>query len=284
MVFLIVSRLQAIRFYQEPEFEDIEDIGNDSTIGVLESHFPNIFSWQRPNVLPTVGLQVGHWKNNELPDELERLRKRGGGTRGGGKAEWEVSLKIAREAAIILQDQGIVVDILPATVPPSYWADVFIAIHADGSGDPQVSGFKVATTWRDYSGQGRNFVSLLEQEYQKATGLRIDQNVTHNMRGYYAFNWRHYEHAVHPMTTAVILETGFLTNPRDRSLLINNFQKPVQGIVQAVLKFFQENSKIPYYTNEQNKDGSYNEQSREQNFDEPSEESSYNLNLNLNLN
>ena len=83
-------------------------------------------------------------------------------------------------------------------------------------------------------------VELLETEYQQATDLSLDRNVTHNMRGYYAFNWRRYEHAVHPMTTAVILEAGFLTSPHDRAILIGDSRRAAEGIAKAVTQFLNE--------------------------------------------
>ena len=60
------------------------------------------------------------------------------------------------------------------------------------------------------------------------------------MRGYYAFNWRRYDYAVHPMTVAVILETGFFTIPNDRAILIDNSDKAVEGIVNAITQFLKE--------------------------------------------
>jgi len=253
---------------EEAEFENIdlnfssEDIAN---------RFPNLSDWQRPDSPPRVGLQVGHWKTKELPDELERIRERGGGSNGGGKAEWEVNLAIVEKTASLLRNRGIIVDILPATVPEAYWADAFVAVHADGNTNPSASGFKVASGYACSFGSrlGRRFqhegqesfssqwasrmhgvcpegneanklVELLEVEYQKATGLDVDRNVSHNMRGYYAFNWQRYEHAVHPMTAAVILETGFLTSPHDRDILINNPGKAAAGIANATLEFLKE--------------------------------------------
>ena len=195
--------------------------------------------WKRPEGPLRVGLQVGHWKNEELPDELERLRKRGGGSQGGGKKEWEVNLEIAKKVAKLLEDKGIVVDILPATVPEQYWADVVVAIHADGSEDPSTNGFKVAGPWRDITGKSSELANLIEQRYQQVTKMRIDPNVTRNMRGYYAFNWRRYRHSVHPMSTAVIIETGFLTNPSDRNILINKTSLVAEGISDALFDFFE---------------------------------------------
>jgi len=251
---------------------------NSEEVGFEEiaSRFPDLSDWQRPDGPPRVGLQAGRWKNKELPDEFERLRERGGGSSGGGKAEWEVNLKIAEKTASLLRDQGIIVDILPATIPVAYWADVFVAIHADGSENPSASGFKAASGYGCFSvnrpatssvshlgWEGRHgsalgqwapylrsncsqdteaprLVELLETEYKKATDLDVDSNVSHNMRGYYAFNWRRYEHALHPMTAAVILETGFLTSPHDRAILISNSDKAAEGVANAVTKFLDE--------------------------------------------
>jgi len=252
---------------EEVEFENIDsDFNNED-----RERLSDFFDWQRPDGPPRVGLQVGHWKTQELPDELQRIRERGGGTSGGGKAEWEVNLVIVEKVASLLRSQGITVDIIPATVPKDYWADVFIAIHADGNTDSRVSGFKVASPYacsfgfyserqsqqesqglffrqwisRLYSScpqgnEANKLVELLEKEYQQSTNLDIDRNVSHNMRGYYAFNWSRYEHAVHPMTAAVILETGFITSPNDRNILINNPDKAAAGITSAVLQFLKD--------------------------------------------
>src|SRR4051812_32733006 len=58
-----------------------------------------------------VGLQAGHWLAAEMPDELARFRTQTG-TQGGGVAEWELNLDIARRAAALLEEQGIDVDVL----------------------------------------------------------------------------------------------------------------------------------------------------------------------------
>src|SRR5439155_4381881 len=76
-----------------------------------------------------VGLQVGHWRLDEVPAELERLE---GGSFGGGKAEWEVALDLAQRTKALLEAQGAQVDLLPATVPERYRAHAFVSIHADG--------------------------------------------------------------------------------------------------------------------------------------------------------
>ncbi|MBY0310319.1 N-acetylmuramoyl-L-alanine amidase [Patescibacteria group bacterium] len=57
------------------------------------------------------------------------------------------------------------------------------------------------------------------------------------MSGYYAFNWRRYDHAVHPQTPSAIVEMGFLTNASDRRLMTTEPGRVAQGIVGGILAF-----------------------------------------------
>jgi hypothetical protein len=213
------------------------DIGNEPPANL--DPYAWIRDWTRPEGPPKVGLQVGHWKNAELPEELSKLVGNTGAS-GGGKSEWEVNMAIAQAAAEILRSEGIEVDILPSTVPVKYWADVFVAIHADGSTDRSATGFKAASPRRDFTNRADNLVKHLETEYAASTQLSLDPNVSRNMRGYYAFAWWRYEHAVHPMTTAAILETGFLTNSSDRKIIVNNPLLSAQGLAKGILAFLNE--------------------------------------------
>ena len=52
-----------------------------------------------------------------------------------------------------------------------------------------------------------------------------------------AFNFRRYEHSLHPMTIGVIIETGFLTSPRDRQIIMDDQDRAARGIVEAVTAF-----------------------------------------------
>lgn len=198
-----------------------------------------IDDWKRPDGPARVGLQIGHLDNDQVPEELNGLRGNSGAV-GGGYTEVEVAKSIAELTAQILQEQGVIVDIIPATVEPKYWADVFVAIHADGSEDPAKTGYKFSGPRRDYTGKTDRIVRLLEEEYEKATGFEKDPNITRNMRGYYAFSWWRYEHAIHPMTPGVIAETGFMTNVSDRKLLINNPEIPSQAIADALITYLKE--------------------------------------------
>jgi len=192
--------------------------------------------WQRSAGPIRVGLQIGHLDVDQVPAELDGIRTHTG-TSGGGTTEVAVNRTIAEMTKTLLEQRGMIVDLLPATIPPNYWADVFVAIHADGNLNTRVSGYKVAAPRRDYSGQSAAFASLLEQSYGAATKIDLDPNVSRTMRGYYAFNWRRYEHSIHPMTVAAILETGFLTNASDRRVIVQAPEKSAAGIAGAIVEF-----------------------------------------------
>jgi len=196
---------------------------------------PTPEEWVPPDGPVRIALQAGHWRADEAPDELAGLRDNG--TRWGRTAEWEVNLEIARTAGTLLEELGYEVDILPAVVPPDYRAHLFISIHADGSADANASGYRVAAPRRDATGRAEAAAALLLDSYGRATGLRKLPDVTRRMQNYYAFNYRRYEHALHPMTIAVILETGFLTSARDRDVILSDPERAARGIVEAVTEF-----------------------------------------------
>ena len=182
-----------------------------------------------------IGLQAGHWKASEATGRLSGLRDNG--TRWGETHESDVTLDIAQRAATMLEERGYTVDLLPAVVPEGYRADLFIAIHADGSTNPSASGYRVASSRRDQTGRARRMAAHLDAVYGEATGLRRLANATRRMRNYYAFNFRRYRNAIHPSTVGVIIETGFLTSPRDRQVILDQPDLAARGIVDAVATF-----------------------------------------------
>ena len=213
----------------DPSSNPSLDDASSSDAGPVEE------AWRRPDGPIRIALQAGHWKAAEAPDEQARLRTNG--TRGGGKAEWEVNLAIAERTAQLLEDEGYAVEILPTTIPPGYWADVFVAIHADGNPNTTMSGYRAAAPRRDRTGRANELVLTLTDTYGEATGLPLYPTVTRRMRGYYAFNSRRYHHALHPMTVGVILETGFLTSARDRRILIGAQDRAARGIADGIKRF-----------------------------------------------
>ena len=196
---------------------------------------PTPEEWRAPEGPVRIALQVGHWRTEEAPRELSGLRRNG--ANWNGLAEWEVNLEIARHTGAMLEELGYVVDILPAVVPPDYRAHLFIAIHADASNDPGTTGYRVAAPGRDATGRASDFVDLLNWKYGEVTGIRRLPTVTRRMRNYYAFNFRRYEHALHPMTIAAIIETGFLTNAGDREVIVSQPELVARGIVEGIIAF-----------------------------------------------
>ncbi len=185
-----------------------------------------------------VGIQVGHWKSSELPDELARLRSSSGAF-AGGYHEADVNLEIAKRVVALLESRGLAVDLLPATIPPGYDADAFVAIHADGSSSGNSRGFKLATPWRT-SRASQMLLDLLTTAYSNATGLPQDGAITFNMRGYYAFNNRRREHAIAKTTPAVIIEMGFLTSAADRAVIIGQPDNVAIGIANGIIRYLNE--------------------------------------------
>lgn len=193
-------------------------------------------NWHRPEGPPRVGIQIGHYKHDQAPEEQIGLRDNSGAS-AGGVDEVDLNFTIATKLARLLEEEGILVNLLPTTIPPGYWADVFISIHADGNEDPRISGYKFAAPWKDFTGKADSLIRILESEYEPATGFAKDPDISNNMRGYYAFAWWRYQHAIHPMTTAVIAETGFVTNPQNRNFLVSQPEIPAQAIATAITKF-----------------------------------------------
>ena len=187
---------------------------------------------------PRIGIQAGHWKSSEQPDELARLRTSSGAFAAGYK-EADVNLNVAQRVVRLLESRGMVVDLLPATIPPGYDADAFVAIHADGSSSGNSRGFKIATPWRT-SRAAQHLLDTVTHEYARATGMPWDDAITFNMRGYYAFNNRRHTHAIASTTPAVIVEMGFLTSAADRAVIIGRADNVAIGIANGIIRYLNE--------------------------------------------
>jgi N-acetylmuramoyl-L-alanine amidase len=193
----------------------------------------------RPNVIGPrrVGIQVGHWKTDEVPAELGTRIIQQTGTSWAGVKEVDVNMDIAKRVSAALTARGYAVDILATTIPVGYLADVFLALHADGDGTGENSGFKMAHGSRRGPYEDK-LVSLIRDEYAKATNLAWDGlHVTRNMSAYFCFNWGRYQHAAAPHTPAAILEMGYLSNDADRELLTEHPDIVASAIVAGIQRF-----------------------------------------------
>lgn len=184
-----------------------------------------------------VGIQAGHWLTDQVPQELWRLSP---GSSAGGWAEWQVNLLIARETARILEDAGVVVDLLPTTIPVRYRAQAFISIHADGDTAGAFRGYKITRPGFSSVPEADNaLVAALYDEYGATTGLPRDSDAHISLRMiyYYAFNTRRYQHALDVGTPSAIIEAGFLTSSVDRAFLTGRPEIAAQGIANGLLRF-----------------------------------------------
>jgi N-acetylmuramoyl-L-alanine amidase len=182
-----------------------------------------------------VGLQVGHWLKENLPDEFASLKNNG--VKINGVEEFEVTLKIALKTKKILEKKGVQVEILPAKIPAGYEADAFLALHADESKNPNLSGFRAAPSFFDVTQKAQKLASLINSYYEKEVKIPFRPIFTSRMTHYYAFNWRDFFNTVSKKTPAALLETGFLTNATDFLILTKKPELPAKSIALALLDF-----------------------------------------------
>jgi hypothetical protein len=193
-----------------------------------------------PKTVPSgprrVGIQAGHWKTNEAPDELRRLIPQTG-AESEGVTEVEINLDIAQRVAVILNSKGIAVDILPTTIPVGYVADAFVALHGDSDGVGENSGFKMAHGSRRGPYEDA-LLNAIKDAYGAATGLDYDAGrISRNMTGYFAFSWSRFQHAVAAHTPAVILEMGYVSHDGDRSLMLDKPDVLATAIADGIMTF-----------------------------------------------
>src|SRR5216683_1128617 len=100
-----------------------------------------------------IGIQVGHWMTDQVPPELGTRITFQTGTSWAGVQEVDVNMDIARRIKAQLTAVG-------------YVADVFLALHADGDGTGENSGYKIAHGSRRGPYEDK-LVSFLRDEYGK---------------------------------------------------------------------------------------------------------------------
>ncbi len=205
---------------------------------------PGAVRLPKPTTLPLdgprkVAIQAGHWMTREAPPELGRILQQTG-TSWGGITEVDVNVGIAQRVAALLAEQGVQAEVLPTTIPPGYLADAFVALHADGDGVGERSGFKAAHSTRRTPFENR-FMELMTDEYARATELDYDKNgITRQMTGYYAMAWSRIRYTTSPFTPSVILEMGYLSNEWDRQLMVDQPDLVAGAIAAGILRFLDE--------------------------------------------
>lgn len=203
---------------------------------------PILFTRIPKPVLPAgprrVGIQAGHWRTEQAPPELWRLLTQTG-TSWNGVTEVEINLDIAGRIKKILEPKGLVVDVLPTTIPPGYVADAFVALHGDGDRTGENSGFKMAFSARRTPYESALLESI-KTHYGAATDLGWDPRVTRGMSGYYAMSWQRNKYSTAPHTPSVILEMGYVSNDHDRELMTDRADVVAEGIAHGILRFLEQ--------------------------------------------
>lgn len=193
---------------------------------------------------PRVGVQIGHEGVESHPGELGHLRGNTGGY-ADGLSELSVNRAVARALKTRLEAQGVTVDLLRATPPAGYYADMMLSVHADSVSDPERQGYKSAHFEPPRSPLEPTLKGIIDRSYLSATGKPDDTpNITEAMREYYAFNFRSYEHTVHPATPALIVELGYLSNSADAALL-RQPERVADALADGVVDFLQTRNRIP---------------------------------------
>lgn len=189
------------------------------------------------NTIKRVGIQIGHYQIEQLPAELSKIQYDTGTQAADGTTELSINTDLALKVASILQQHGIAVDILPATVPENYLADAFVALHVDGNDYSYVNGYKVAGSSFDSTNKSSELAQEIFTSYA-STGLSDDSaDISQDMSQYYAFNYQKYAHTVSTATPSAIVETGYITNSGDESYLTNHSQAAAQAIATGILTF-----------------------------------------------
>jgi N-acetylmuramoyl-L-alanine amidase len=186
-----------------------------------------------------VGLQVGHLEVSNHPEELANLRYSTGASVGGIN-EVDVNLSVAQLLRDMLQNEGVTVDMLPATVPPNYKADLFVSLHADSSEDVERRGYKSAVFRYERNKNDTLLKQIIDKNYFYFSGLPDDDNnVSGSMLEYYAFNGQRFKHAVNRKTPAIIVEMGYLSNAEDLEFMEDPVN-PAYALKIGILSYLRE--------------------------------------------
>lgn len=166
-----------------------------------------------------IGIQPGHWRIDELPDNLARLRTSTGAAYGTLR-ELDLNMAVSRVLVDTLNAAGYQAELVPAAVPAGYRADVFVSVHADRADRPDRRGWKLSPPWRP-SRRSSELAEAFTAAFLES-GLPQDHGgITANMRGYFGFSWWRYDNVMSPYTPAVLVEMGFMGNAADRARMLD---------------------------------------------------------------
>lgn len=173
-----------------------------------------------------IGIIAGHWGNDS------------GTVCANGITEQQVNLTIANLIQQQLSTQKTYqVDLLQEydSRLNGYKGVLLVSIHNDSCviSNEGTTGFKIASSnYANNPSRGIRLADCIHDRYLKETGLPFHPgSITADMTDYHAFR------EIDPGTSAVIIETGFLSNPVDYALLTEHPAQVASGIVKGILCF-----------------------------------------------
>ncbi|HZD61015.1 MAG TPA: N-acetylmuramoyl-L-alanine amidase [Anaerolineae bacterium] len=204
-----------------------------------------------------VVVDAGHQSHANLerepigPGATEMKEKVQGGTTGieSKKPEYQVTLEISKRLKSVLESNGIKVVMVReandvnisnaerAAVANRYNADLFVRIHADGNSDRQKNGistlYPASNKWTaSIHKESLNAARIIQRTTIEAT-KRKDNGIVErdDISG---FNWS--------KVPAVLVETGFLTNPEEDRLLndVKYQDLLTSGISKGIIEYLQD--------------------------------------------
>ena len=156
-----------------------------------------------------------------------------------GLDEVEINRAVASELKAILEGYGVVVELLPASIPPRYHADLVISLHADASSDPERRGYKSAHFTPARNRYEPELKRLVDRAYLAMSDMPDDDaNVTGSMLHYYAFNHRRFRNSVRRGTPGLIVEMGYLSNADDL-VFLDDPRRPATAIAEGIIAFLE---------------------------------------------
>jgi len=115
--------------------------------------------------------------------------------------------------------------------PRGIKVDAALFLHGDGSGNSQASGYSFGYPLYRVN---RHLAELIGDEFNKLPGHppHHRDNYTRDLAGYYGFS------RVDTPGPEVLVEHGFLTNPRERAWLFDNVAELAKAEYRALLNYF----------------------------------------------
>ncbi len=134
---------------------------------------------------------------------------------------------------LLLKDKRFKPTLCPGKIPRGWTGNVVLALHCDGSGNKEASGYSLGWPTTQYGPKTAKMRYALVKAYESLPGHppRHAFNYTTNMSRYYAWSRTNAD-------VKILIEHGFLTNPKERTWLVKNRKKIAGAWYTALLDYF----------------------------------------------